>query len=105
MKTTTKPLAHDQLLSQALAAATTLARLQHLATSIRCAPADLSSDGGRSIDILRVLDVMRSRGYQIEQPVIAKVQPQPQHTVWLLDVVVPSGAGVRLAVPLPRVPA
>lgn len=105
MKTAAKPQAHDQHLSKALAAAATLARLQHLATSIRCAPADLSSDGGRSIDILRVLDVMRARGYHIDPPVIAKTQPQPQHTVWLLDVVVPSGAGVRLAVPLPRAPA
>ena len=105
MKTVAKPLAHDQHLSQALAASAALARLQHLAKSVRCAPTDLSSDGGRSIDMLRLLDVMRARGYHIDPPVMATAQPNPQHTVWLIDVVVPTGVGVRLGVPLPRVPA
>lgn len=105
MKAATKPQAHDQHLSQALAASAALARLQHLANSVRCSPAELSSDGGRSIDMLRLLDVMRARGYHIKQPVMAAAQPNPQHTIWLVDVVVPSGAGVRLGVPMPRVPA
>lgn len=105
MKAAAKPLAHDQHLSQALAASAALARLQHLAESVRCAPADLSSDGGRSIDMLRLLDVMRARGYLIGAPVMATAQPNPQHTVWLINVVVPPGVGVRLGIPLPRVPA
>lgn len=105
MKATTRPLAHDQHLSQALAASAALARLQHLARSVHCSPADLSSDGGHSIDMLRLLDVMRERGYHIEPPVMATAQPKPQHTVWLIDVVVPTGVGVRLGVLLPRVPA
>ena len=103
MKTATKPQAHDQHLSQALAAAAALARLQHLATSIRCTPADLSSDGGRSIDILRVLDVMRARGYRIDAPAMAAAQPRPQHTIWLIKIILPSGVGAKLAISLPRI--
>lgn len=105
MKAATKPLAHDQHLSQALAASAALARLQHLAKSVRCPPADLSSDGGHSIDMLRLLDVMRARGYHIDPPVMATTQPDPLHTIWLIKIVVPTGVGVRLGVPLPRVPA
>ena len=105
MKTATKALAHDQRLSQALAASTALARLQHLAKSVRCAPTDLSSDGGQSIDMLRLLDVMRARGYRIAPPVMATAQPNPLHTIWLVNIVVPTGVGVRLGVPLPRAPA
>lgn len=105
MKTAAKPLAHDQHLSQTLAASAALARLQHLAKSVRCPPADLSSDGGRSIDMLRLLDVMRARGYRIDPPVMATAQPNPLHTIWLINIVVPTGVGVRLGVPLPRVPA
>jgi hypothetical protein len=55
--------------------------------------------------MLRLLDVMRARGYRIEPPVMATAQPNPQHTVWLINVVVPTGVGVRLGIPLPRVPA
>lgn len=105
MKAATKPLAHDRHLSQALAASAALARLQHLAKSVRCPPADLSSDGGHSIDMLRLLDVMRARGYHIDPPVMATAQPDPLHTIWLVKIVVPTGVGVRLGVPLPRVPA
>lgn len=105
MKTATKPLAHDQRLSQALAASAALARLQHLAKSVRCDPTDLSSDGGLSIDMLRLLEVMRARGYRIDPPVMATAQPSPLHTIWLINIVVPTGVGVRLGVPLPRVPA
>lgn len=105
MKAATKPLAHDRHLSQALAASAALARLHHLAKSIRCPPADLSSDGGHSIDMLRLLDVMRARGYHIDPPIMATAQPNPLHTIWLINIVVPTGVGVRLGVPLPRVPA
>ena len=105
MKAATKPLAHNRHLSQALAASAALARLQHLAKSVRCPPADLSSDGGHSIDMLRLLDVMRARGYHIDPPVMATAQPDPLHTIWLIKIVVPTGVGVRLGVPLPRVPA
>ena len=105
MKTATKPLAHDQHLSQALVASAALVRLQHLAKSVRCAPKDLSSDGGRSIDMLLLLDVMRARGYRIDPPVMATAQPNPLHTIWLINIVVPTGVCVRLGVPLPRVPA
>ena len=55
--------------------------------------------------MLRLLDVMRARGYHIDPPVMATAQPNPQHTIWLINIVVPTGVGVRLGVPLPRVPA
>jgi hypothetical protein len=89
----TTPLGTGHL-HQALEDARDLASLQQFCSAHVCTPAEVSSDGKR-LDMLRVFDLMRSRGYQVSPPARSQHQPKKGFTAWLVDVVLP-GAGVRL---------
>lgn len=64
------------------------AQLQAFCSAHVCTPAEVSSDGKR-LDILRVLDLLRSRGYQVTAPARAQHQPKHGFTKWLVDVTLP----------------
>ena len=101
MKTATASRPTDNShLSQALAASTAAAKLRSFCKTTGCDPLDLSADGGKSLDLLRVLEAMRKRGYDVGTPVKPQAQLTRGHTTWLVTIAV---AGVRavLAVPIP----
>lgn len=84
-------------LHQALEASRDLARLQAFCRSIRCAPTEVSSDGGKSLDILRVFDAMRRRGYSVSEPVRPQAQQRKGFTAWVVNVTLPNGPACQLA--------
>jgi hypothetical protein len=75
-------------LHQALEGATQLASLNSFCASVKCAPADVSTDGIH-IELPRVLDLWRSRGIEVAEPIRAPLQPKPGFTGWLVHVRMP----------------
>lgn len=88
----TTPIGTGEL-HQALEASRDLRALRDFCSAYVCTPDEVSSDGGKSLNVLRVLDLMRSRGYGVSDP--TRPQQQPRHrqgmTAWLVDVTLPSG--------------
>jgi hypothetical protein len=71
-------------------------KLKAFCAAVGCTAAEASSDGVH-LDILRVLDVMRLRGYQASAPVKPTHQPRRDLTTWLVDVTLPNnGPALRL---------
>jgi hypothetical protein len=83
-------------LAHALEDARDLGRLNAFCSTHVCTPDQVSTDGKR-LDMLKVFDLMRARGYQISQPVKPQQQLRKGHTTWTVDVTVPAGASVALA--------
>jgi hypothetical protein len=78
------------------------ARLDDFCATMDCTAADVSADGIH-LDILRVLDVMRGRGYQVSAPLKPPHQPRRDLTTWLVDVTLPNnGPTLRLAFVTPN---
>lgn len=78
-------------------------QLQDFCAAVRCTQAQASSDGIH-LDILRVLDLMRGRGYQASAPLKPPHQPRRDLTMWLVDVTLPNnGPCLRLAFVTPNV--
>lgn len=79
------------------------ARLDDFCATMGCSAADVSADGIH-LDILRVLDLMRARGYAVSAPIKPPHQPRRDLTTWLLDVTLPNnGPCLRLAFLTPNV--
>ena len=78
-------------LSQALADSNAAARLAAFVRATGCSPLDVSSDQGKSLDWLSVLDVMRRRGYTVGEPVRPQAQTRRGSTAWLVTI------GIRAA--------
>lgn len=66
------------------------AYLQDLWRAVACERADVSSDGIR-IDMLRVFDLMRQRGYLVSEPRRPQLQRRQGRSTWLVDVTLPAG--------------
>lgn len=78
-------------------------QLQDFCAAVCCTQAEASSDGIH-LDILRVLDLMRDRGYQASAPVKPPHQSRRDLTTWLVDVTLPNnGPSIRLALVTPNV--
>lgn len=77
-------------LHRALEDARDLANLQSFCRALTCAAADVSSDGIH-LDVLRVLDVMRQRGYGVGRPAPAPCQVRKGRTIWHVSVTLPAG--------------
>lgn len=92
--------AHDSL-SHVLAAANAAARLAAFAATVGCNPLDVSADEGKSLDLLKVIDVMRARGYTVSAPVKPQAQVKPWHTTWVVSVDV-KGCHVKLVFHIPQ---
>jgi hypothetical protein len=76
--------------------------LQDLCRAVSCIAADVSSDGIR-IDMLRVFELMRERGYQVSEPRRPTTQRRPGRTTWLVDVTLPAaGASFVWAFDVPN---
>lgn len=73
----------------ALEDARDLANLNALCRAVACKSADVSSDGIR-IDMLRVFDTMRQRGYLVSDPRRPQLQRRHGRTTWLVDVTLPA---------------
>ncbi|MGZ9027355.1 MAG: hypothetical protein ACXW2U_08795 [Telluria sp.] len=73
------------LLHQALEDARDLASLRAFCARQHCAIADVSADGVR-LDMLRVLDLMRTRGYVVSAPKRPQHQPKKGSTAWIVSV-------------------
>lgn len=82
-------------LHQALEDARDLAKLHAFCAATSCTEAEVSSDGVR-LDMLRVLDLMRARGYGASSPTKSQHQPRQGFTAWVVDVALP-GPGARFA--------
>lgn len=80
-------------LHQALEDARDTATLNAFCRAHVCTAAEVSSDGKR-LDMLRVFDLMRARGYTVSAPAKAEHQPKKGFTGWLVEVVLP-GPGAR----------
>ena len=90
-------------LHAALAAADASARLASFARTVGCDPLDLSADQGKSLDILRIISVMRGRGYTIADPVRPQQQLARGMTTWLLAISF-GGCSATLGFHLPLAP-
>jgi hypothetical protein len=89
------PIGTGQL-HQALVVQRDLSKLQDFCAAVRCTHAEASSDNVH-LDILRVLDLMRQRGYQASAPIKASHQPRRDLTTWLVEVALPNnGPSLRL---------
>ena len=75
-------------LHDALEGARDLAALNAFCAAQACTPAEVSSDG-RRLDMLRIFDLMRSRGYDVSQPVRPQHQPRKGFTAWLVHIRMP----------------
>lgn len=75
-------------LHQALEGASQLAALNSFCASVNCAPADVSTDGVH-IELPRVFDLMRARGYDVANPIRAPLQPKHGFTGWLVHIRMP----------------
>lgn len=95
--TATRPAADASHLSHTLAASTAAARLHAFADATGCDPLELSADAGKSLDLLRVLEAMRRRGYVASTPVKMAAQRCPGHTTWVTTISI-NGVRVTLAV-------
>lgn len=92
---TPAPIGTGQL-HQALVVQRDLSKLQDFCAAVHCTHAEASSDGVH-LDILRVLDLMRQRGYKASAPIKAQHQPRRDLTTWLVDVKLPNnGPSLRL---------
>jgi hypothetical protein len=88
-------------LHHALEDARDLACLHGFCQTHQCAAADVSSDGKR-LDILRVFDLMRRRGYSVTQPTRPQTQLRKGFTAWLVDVALPAGPSFTLGLYTPN---
>lgn len=95
-----QPPSDNSPLSQVLAASSATAKLSSFCQFTGCDPLDLSADDGKSLDLLRVLEAMRKRGYEVTTPVKPQAQLTRGHTTWLVTICI-AGARVVLAVPIP----
>jgi hypothetical protein len=84
-------------LSNALAAAQAVARLQTFALATGCDPFDLSIDQGKSLDLASVLEAMRQRGYIIGELVRPQAQARRDVSAWTITIGV-RGVQVTLAI-------
>jgi hypothetical protein len=90
-------------LHQALEDSRDRAQLAQFCSAHVCTPAEVSSDGKR-IDMLRVLDLMRARGYEISAPARAHHQPIKGSTKWLAHVRLPTGPSFDMGFYTPNTP-
>jgi hypothetical protein len=90
----TTPIGTGEL-HQALEASRDLGHLHAFCSAHVCTPGEVSVDGKR-LDVLRVLDFMRQRGYQVTGPTKPQEQPRKGFTAWLIDLSLPNGARCRL---------
>lgn len=72
-------------LHQALAASDALAALQSFCRATGARPEEVSSDG-TTLDVLRVFDAMRTRGYEVSKPHRPQHQPKKGFTAWWVHV-------------------
>lgn len=99
---TPAPMGTGQL-HQALVVQRDLSKLQDFCSAVRCTHAEASADGIH-LDILRVLDLMRGRGYQASAPIKPSHQSRRDLTTWLVDITLPNnGPCLRLAFVTPNV--
>lgn len=89
------------VLHHALEDARDLGRLNDFCSAHVCTSAQVSTDGKR-LDMLKVFALMRTRGYQVSQPVKPQQQLRKGYTTWTVDVTVPAGAAVSLAFSTPN---
>jgi hypothetical protein len=66
------------------------AQLAAFCAGVGCTLADASSDGVH-VDMLRVFEVMRRRGYSVSQPTRPQAQQHTNVTTWLASVTLPAG--------------
>jgi hypothetical protein len=78
------------ILHHALEEARDRANLQAFCHAVGCAPADASSDGIH-VDMPRVFEIMRQRGYTVGQPAHAPCQVRKGRTIWHVAVTLPAG--------------
>lgn len=83
-KHSTPPLGTGDL-HRALEASAKSAALEAFCRSTGTRPDEVSADGA-SLDILRVFDAMRARGYQVSEPERPQQQPKKGFTAWLVHV-------------------
>jgi hypothetical protein len=88
-------------LRAALAVSSAAAKLQAFAHSTGCNPLDLSIDQGKSLDLGRVLDAMRQRGYVVGELVRPQAQSRRDASAWTVTIGV-RGVQVTLALYLPN---
>lgn len=80
-------------LHQALEASSAAVALQSFCENTGMRPDEVSADGVH-LDVLRVFDALRARGYQVGQPQRPQHQPKKGFTAWWVHV---RKAGVEFA--------
>jgi hypothetical protein len=97
-----KPLGTGPL-HRALEEADEISRLNSFCSAHVCTSDQVSKDGKR-LDMLMVFALMRTRGYTVSEPTRPQQQPRKTHTMWLVEVTLPSGPAVRLSFCTPNPP-
>lgn len=83
-------------LHRALEDSRDLGRLHNFCSAHVCTAAQVSIDGKR-LDMLKVFDLMRARGYEVSAPAKSPHQPRNGFTAWLVDITLPNRTSVSLA--------
>jgi hypothetical protein len=83
----TTPIGTGEL-HQVLEDARDRAQLTKFCSAHVCTPTEVSEDGVR-LHLPRVLQLMRSRGYQVADPVPAPMQPKRGLTAWIVRIRMP----------------
>lgn len=87
-------------LHQALEDASDATRLHAFCELVECSAEQASADGKR-LSLLRVLDLMRGRGYGVTEPAKAPHQPRRNFTTWIVVVTFQNKTTVQLAFATP----
>lgn len=86
-KSSAAPLGTGEL-HRALDTASRTAALQAFCRNTGTRPAEVSANG-TDLDILRVFDAMRARGYQVSEPQRPQHQPRKGFTAWWVHIRMP----------------
>ncbi|MET3135292.1 hypothetical protein AAKU55_005600 [Oxalobacteraceae bacterium GrIS 1.11] len=96
-----RPTLANRSFGQTLETMQAATRLASFAELTNCNPLELSADGGKSLDLLSVLNAMRARGYSVSTPKKPQTQLIRGFTTWLVSVSVQK-VGVTLAFNIPE---
>ncbi len=91
------------VLHHALEDARDLGRLNAFCCAHVCTVGQVSTDGKR-LDMLKVFDLMRARGYHVGEPTRPQLQQRKGFTTWLVHVVLPDRTEVTLGFYTPNHP-
>ncbi|MES2126678.1 MAG: hypothetical protein V4463_05345 [Pseudomonadota bacterium] len=82
---------------RALEDARDLDTLHHFCANVGCDEAEVRDADGKRLDILKIFDAMRARGYTVAEPKRSQTQCKRGFTTWGARITLPCGTSFILA--------